>query len=160
MMPLAVLVRARALTRGPFALEALVFGLTTLSVFLFYTVAQRELKQNWKLRIRDLPFIFALGAGMCINNAVAVMEALAGHETPFVRTAKYRIETLRDHWKGGLYRSARRPTLFAELVLAAYMVGGCFASAWIGEWTALPYLGLFVTGYVYVFGLSVVHARR
>jgi cellulose synthase/poly-beta-1,6-N-acetylglucosamine synthase-like glycosyltransferase len=160
MMPFAVVMRARTLTKGPFAIEAIVFGLTTVSVFLFYTVAQRELNQNWKLRIRDLPFILAVGVGMCINNAVAVMEALVGHETPFVRTAKYRIETFRDRWKGKLYRSARKPTFFVELVLATYMVAGFFTIAWIGEWAALPYLGLFVAGYVYIFGLSVVHARR
>jgi cellulose synthase/poly-beta-1,6-N-acetylglucosamine synthase-like glycosyltransferase len=160
MMPFAVVLRARSLTEGTFVLEAAVFGLTTVSVFLFYAVAQHELDQNWKLRLRDLPFILALGVGMCINNAMAVLEALAGHDTPFVRTAKYRIESLRDRWKGKLYRSARKPTFFVELVLAAYMVAGFLAIAWIGEWAALPYLGLFVAGYVYVFGLSVAHARR
>ena len=156
MMPFAVVMRAR----GPFVIEAVVFGLTTLSVFLFYTVAQRELNQNWKLRVRDLPFILAIGVGMCINNAMAVIEALVGHDTPFVRTAKYRIESFRDRWKGKLYRSAPKPTLFLELALATYMVAGFLVIAWIGEWAALPYLGLFVAGYVYVFGLSVAHARR
>ncbi|HET6349109.1 MAG TPA: glycosyltransferase, partial [Candidatus Krumholzibacteria bacterium] len=160
MMPFAVIMRARTLARGPFAVEAVVFGLTTASVFVFYGMAQRELARNWKPRLRDLPFILAIGVGMCINNAGAVMEALVGHETPFVRTAKYRIESFRDRWKGKLYRSARKPTLFVELLLSAYMVAGFGMIAWIGEWAALPYLGLFVTGYVYVFGLSVAHTRR
>jgi cellulose synthase/poly-beta-1,6-N-acetylglucosamine synthase-like glycosyltransferase len=160
MMPFAVVLRARALSRGPFAVEALVFGLTTASVFVFYAVAQRELGRNWKLRMRDLPFILAIGVGMCINNAGAVMEALVGHETPFVRTAKYHIESLRDRWKGKLYRSARKPSFFVELVLASYMVTGFAAIAWKEEWAALPYLGLFVVGYVYVFGLSLAHTRR
>jgi hypothetical protein len=152
--------RAQYLARGSFAFEAAVFGLTTASVFLFYAVAQRELHRNWKLRLRDLPFILAIGVGMCINNAGAVLEALLGHETPFVRTAKYRIESFRDHWKGKLYRPARKPTVFIELVLAAYMVAAFGAIAWLGEWAALPYLGLFVAGYVYIFGLSVAHTRR
>lgn len=161
MMPFAVMMRARSITSaGSFAIEAAVFGLTTVSVFLFYAVAQRELRSNWKVRVRDLPFILAIGVGMCINNALAVMEALAGHETPFVRTAKYRIESFRDRWKGKLYRSARKPTLFIELVLATYMIVGFAAIVRIGEWAALPYLGLFVVGYVYVFGLSLAHARR
>jgi hypothetical protein len=97
---------------------------------------------------------------MCINNAWAVAEALLGHETPFVRTAKYRIESLRDRWKGKLYRSTRKPSFFVELALALYMTAGFAAIAWIGEWAALPYMGLFVAGYLYVFGLSLVHARR
>jgi cellulose synthase/poly-beta-1,6-N-acetylglucosamine synthase-like glycosyltransferase len=160
LMPFAVVVRAQNLARGPFAIEAAVFGLTTLSVVIFYAVAQRELHRDWKLRMRDVPFILAIGVGMCINNAWAVAEALSGHETPFVRTAKYRIETMRDRWKGKLYRSARRPAFFVELALATYMVAGFGAIAWIGEWAALPYMGLFVAGYLYVFGLSLLHARR
>jgi cellulose synthase/poly-beta-1,6-N-acetylglucosamine synthase-like glycosyltransferase len=162
MMPFAVVMRARSAlsARGPFAIEAIVFGLTTASVFVFYTVAQREIGHGWKVRIRDLPFILAIGVGMCINNAGAVLEAVFGYKTPFVRTAKYRIETFRDIWKGKLYRSARKPTFFVELLLATYMVTGFAAIAWIGQWAALPYLGVFVIGYLYVFGLSVVHARR
>jgi cellulose synthase/poly-beta-1,6-N-acetylglucosamine synthase-like glycosyltransferase len=161
MMPFAVVMRARGLShRGPFALEAIVFGLTTASVFVFYAVAQREIGQGWKLRTRDIPLILAIGVGMCINNAGAVMEAIFGHETPFVRTAKYHIETFKDRWKGKLYRSALRPTFFVEMLLATYMVASFSTIAYLGEWAALPYLGLFVAGYVYVFGLSVVHARR
>lgn len=161
LMPFAVAVRARALsTGGPFAIEALVFGLSTASVFLFYAVAQREIGRGWKVRTRDIPLILAIGVGMCINNAGAVLEALFGHETPFVRTAKYRIESFRDRWKGKLYHSARKPTFFVEMVLASYMVAGFSIVAWLGEWAALPYLGLFVAGYLYVFGLSLIHARR
>ena len=160
MMPFAMVTRARALSRGPFLVEALVFGLTTASVFLFYVVAQRELHRDWKIRVRDIPFILAIGVGMCINNAWAVMEALIGYETPFVRTAKYRIESLRDRWKGKRYRSARAPSFFVELLLATYMIAGFAAIAWIGEWAALPYMGLFAAGYLYIFGLSLAHARR
>src|SRR4030095_9184982 len=57
MMPFAVVMRAHALSpRGPFAIEAVVFGLTTASVFVFYAVAQREIGRGWKLRMRDMPF--------------------------------------------------------------------------------------------------------
>jgi hypothetical protein len=96
---------------------------------------------------------------MCINNAWAVAEAVVGHETPFVRTAKYRIESARDGWKSKLYRSARRPALYVELLLTLYMLTGFGAIVRIGEWAALPYVGLFVVGYLYVFGLSLVHVR-
>jgi hypothetical protein len=30
----------------------------------------------------------------------------------------------------------------------------------LGNWTALPYVMLFVTGYLYVFWLSILHAKR
>jgi cellulose synthase/poly-beta-1,6-N-acetylglucosamine synthase-like glycosyltransferase len=160
LMPLAVISRSHALAHGPFLLEAAVFGMTTASIFLFYLVALRELGGEWRIRARDIPFILAIGVGMCINNAWAVAEALIGHETPFVRTAKYRIESLRDRWKEKRYRSARKPSFYVELVFAAYMVGAFTAIAVIRQWAALPYVGLFVVGYVYVSGLSVLHARR
>ena len=160
LMPFAVVTRARSLTGGAFVVEAAVFGMTTASILLFYAIAQRELNRDWKWRMRDVPFILALGVGMCINNAWAVTEALAGRRTPFVRTAKYRIETLRDRWKSKLYRSTRTPSFYIELVLAAYLTTGFVAIAMLGEWAALPYLGLFVTGFLYVLGLSVLHAKR
>jgi hypothetical protein len=160
LMPFAVAARARVVAERGFALEAVAFGVSTASVLLFYAVAQRELSRAWKPRLRDLPFILAIGVGMCVNNAWAVAEALIGHETPFVRTAKYRIESWRDRWKGKLYRSVRRPSFFVELGLAAYMGAAFVAMAWMGAWMVLPYVGLFVSGYAYVFGLSVAHGRR
>jgi cellulose synthase/poly-beta-1,6-N-acetylglucosamine synthase-like glycosyltransferase len=160
LMPFAVVARADAMSRGAFAVEAAVFGMTTASIFAFYLVALRELHADWKVRARDIPFILAIGIGMCINNAWAVGEALAGHRTPFVRTAKYRIESLRDRWKGKLYRSARKPSFFIEFAFAAYAIGGFVVVAAMREWAALPYMALFVAGYAGVFGLSVAHSRR
>jgi cellulose synthase/poly-beta-1,6-N-acetylglucosamine synthase-like glycosyltransferase len=160
LMPFAVVVRSHLSERGPFLLEAVVFGMTTASIFIFYLVALREIHTDWKIRARDIPIIFAVGIGMCVNNAWAVSEALVGHRSPFVRTAKYRIESLRDRWKGKLYRSVRSPSFFLELLLSLYTVAGFLTVVALREWAALPYMGLFVAGYLYVFGLSVVHARR
>jgi len=159
-MPLAVARRAHAIVQGDFLIEALAFGVTSASVLIFYAVAQRELSRQWKLRLLDLPAILALGVGMCVNNAWAVAEALAGVETPFVRTAKYRIESWRDRWKGKLYRSVWRPSLIIELLLCAYTAIGFVVIARLNAWSALPYVGLFLAGHVYVCGLSVIHGRR
>jgi cellulose synthase/poly-beta-1,6-N-acetylglucosamine synthase-like glycosyltransferase len=160
LMPFAVVARARVVAERGFAIEAIAFSVSAASVLLFYAVAQRELSRDWKPRLRELPLILAMGVGMCVNNGWAVAEALIGHQTPFVRTAKYRIESWRDRWKGKPYRSVRRPSFFVELGLAAYMSTGFVAIAWLGAPTALPYVGLFVIGCVYVSGLSLIHGRR
>jgi cellulose synthase/poly-beta-1,6-N-acetylglucosamine synthase-like glycosyltransferase len=160
LMPLSVVLRSHALARGSFGLEAVVFGLTTLSIFVFYLVAQRELHADWRWRARDIPFILVLGIGMCINNAWAVTEALIGLKTPFVRTAKYRIESLRDRWKGKLYRSVKKSSFLLEFFLTAYMCAAFATIVALGRWPALPYVMLFLAGYLYVFGLSVLHAKR
>jgi MFS family permease len=159
-MPLSVILRSHAAARGSLFWEMVIFGLTTLSIFLFYLTAQRELYPDWRWRMKDIPFILALGIGMCINNAWAVTEALLGHRSPFVRTAKYRIESLRDRWKGKIYRSMRKPSFVVELILSLYMCVALVVLVVLGNWAALPYVLLFVTGYVYVFGLSILHAKR
>lgn len=160
LMPVAVVVRARALTQGTFVFEAALFGMTTASIFVFYLVALREAGSDWRLRARDIPLVLAAGVGMCINNAWAVTEALAGRRSPFVRTAKYRIESMRDGWKEKRYRSSRMPAFYVECLFAAYTLGAFAVIAWMREWAALPYVSLFVAGYVYVSGVSVRHARR
>jgi cellulose synthase/poly-beta-1,6-N-acetylglucosamine synthase-like glycosyltransferase len=160
LMPFSVVARAHQLAGGSFVLEAAVFGMTTVSILLFYVVALRELHPDWRVRARDIPFILAIGVGLCVNNAWAVTEALVGYRSPFVRTAKYRIESFRDRWKGKLYRSARKPSFYVELALTLYLVAGFAAIAGLQQWAALPYVGLFVVGYVYVLCLSIVHARR
>jgi cellulose synthase/poly-beta-1,6-N-acetylglucosamine synthase-like glycosyltransferase len=160
LMPLSVVVRSQAPAPGSLLWEAVVFGMTTLSIFAFYLVAQRELYPDWRWRIRDIPFILALGIGMCINNAWAVTEALVGRRTPFVRTAKYRIESLGDRWKGKIYRSIQRPSFLVEFVLSLYMCIAVAVLLYNRNWAALPYVALFAIGYLYVFGLSVLHAKR
>ena len=160
LMPLSVVMRSYTLARGSLLWEMLIFGLTTLSIFAFYLTAQRELYPDWRWRIKDIPFILALGIGMCINNAWAVTEALLGRRSPFVRTAKYRIESFRDRWKGKIYRSIQNPSLVLELVLSFYMCVALGVLVYTGNWAALPYVMLFVTGYLYVSGLSILHAKR
>ena len=136
------------------------FLFTTTSVIAFYVVSQREIYPDWKSRLRDIPLILALGIGMCINNAWAVGEALLSRNTPFVRTAKYRIETITDSWKGKIYRSINTKSLLLEFVFSLYMLVSFALLVSLENWGALPYLLLFVTGYVYIFGLSLLHARR
>ena len=140
--------------------EILIFVVTTGSVFVFYLVSQREVYPDWKWRLKDIPFILALGIGMCINNAWAVGEALASRQTPFVRTAKYRIEGLKDGWKGKIYRPINTRSVVIEGLFAVYMGLSLILLFKQGSWQAVPYLLLFLTGYLYVLGLSIAHARR
>jgi cellulose synthase/poly-beta-1,6-N-acetylglucosamine synthase-like glycosyltransferase len=76
LLPLSVILRSRTPATGSLFWEMVIFGLTTLSIFAFYLTAQRELYPDWRWRMRDIPFILALGIGMCVNNAWAVTEAL------------------------------------------------------------------------------------
>lgn len=159
LLPLSLVLRRHIFMNGIEWWELLVFTFTTISVIAFYVISQRELYRDWKWRLRDIPFILALGIGMCVNNAWAVTEALLAHDTPFVRTAKYRIESARDRWKGKIYRTANQRTLAVEIGFALYMLASLVALIALRNWGALPYVMLFVVGYVYILALSLVHSK-
>lgn len=160
LLPLSLVLRYHLMLDGLELWEIMVFIFTTASVVTFYVISQRELYLDWKWRLRDVPLILALGIGMCINNAWAVAEAVLSRNTPFVRTAKYRIETLRDNWRGKIYRTVNQRSLLLELVFAIYMSATFFVLVSLKNWGAIPYLLLFVVGFVYVAGISLHHTRR
>ncbi|MBI2505303.1 MAG: glycosyltransferase [Candidatus Latescibacteria bacterium] len=128
------------------------FSMATLAISSFYLAAQRELYADWRAQIKYLPILMAIGMGLCVNNARAVVEGLVGHVSPFLRTPK----------SGGVKATApaRRkyrnkiPLLFlAELGMAAYFAL-VVARAWdIGLYAGLPFLLLFLGGFLYT-GLS------
>ena len=160
LLPLTLLLGRHLFLDGVRFWEILIFVVTTGSVFVFYLVSQREVYPDWKWRLKDIPFILALGIGMCINNAWAVGEGLSSRQTPFVRTAKYRIESFTDGWKGKIYRSVNTRSIILEGLFAVYMGLTLIILLKLGSWQAVPYLLLFLTGYLYVLGLSIAHARR
>src|SRR5487761_2011415 len=63
------------------------FTASTLSIAVFYLMSQRELfPKTWKQSIKYLPLLMALGIGLTVTNTKAVLEALFGIKSPFVRT--------------------------------------------------------------------------
>ena len=108
----------------------LFFG-TTASVASFYLASQREIalmrapgerKRSLWSAVRRLPLVMSIGIGLCVNQTRAVLEALMGRETEFVRTPKHGIRGKLESWSGKKYRSAKSLTPFIELAMAAYFV--------------------------------------
>ena len=70
-----------------------IFFFGSVSVALFYLTAQKALNpKSWMRGIIYLPLLIALGIGMSVNNAKAVLEAIFNHKTGFVRTPKYGLD--------------------------------------------------------------------
>src|SRR4029078_5168157 len=106
----------------------LFFG-TTLSIASFYLASQREIalrrppgtraRSQW-LVVRRLPLVMSIGIGLCVNQSRAVMEALFGRETEFVRSPTPGIRGRLETWSSKKYRSAKSITPFIELGMAGY----------------------------------------
>src|SRR5207253_425245 len=72
---------------------------------VFYICAQRELHpRTWMKEVLFLPCLLALGIGLSLNNARAVLEALINHKSDFTRTPKYGIERRSQAWRNCKYR--------------------------------------------------------
>jgi hypothetical protein len=103
--------------------------------------------------------LMSLGIGLSINNAKAVMEGLLGHETEFVRTAKHGAEKESVLLTKMKYRARKSLVPLIELAFAAYFVATIYVAV-VGEhYLSLPFLALFLIGYLYVGVLSVYQRR-
>ncbi len=134
-----------------------VFLFASLSVIVFYLTAQgAQTKGGWWKTLPYLPLLLALGIGMSINNGKAVLEALLGQESDFVRTPKYGVETQSQiRQQKPKYAAGKSLVLWIEVALALYFLGMMVMAVVRHQWASLPFLGLFFFGFAYVAGGSL-----
>ena len=137
-------------------LDLPLFLASTCSVSSFYMVAQRELyRRGWRSRIKYLPFLMATGIGLSVINAKAVIEALLGIESSFVRTPKFRVEGREDNWERKKYLRGGGWIPAVELGLAAYFLFTVAYSFSSENYLTTPFLMLFFIGYSYMGTMSL-----
>ncbi|MGH9900395.1 MAG: glycosyltransferase, partial [Pyrinomonadaceae bacterium] len=132
---------------------------STVSVVLFYGSAVWYLDAPGarRRRLLHLPLVMAVGIGLAFSNARAVIEALLGVKSEFVRTPKYRVEDGSDAtWKRKKYRRKRGWLPLVELAFAAYFFLAISYAAHMGLWGTIPFLGLFFFGYFYIGAMSLL----
>ncbi|MEE9212346.1 MAG: cellulose synthase family protein, partial [Phycisphaeraceae bacterium] len=66
-----------------------IFGLGTVSATVFYLVSQRAQRRGILSTLIQVPVLMGIGIGIALNNARGCIEALVGHDSPFIRTPKY-----------------------------------------------------------------------
>jgi cellulose synthase/poly-beta-1,6-N-acetylglucosamine synthase-like glycosyltransferase len=138
-------------------LDLPLFLMATCSVSTFYMVAQRELyPRRWWTRVKYVPFLMATGIGLAITNSKAVIEALLGKESEFVRTPKYRVEAREEGWEHKKYVRSRGGWIpLVELSLAGYFLFTTAYSFSIENYLTTPFLMLFFMGYSYMGTMSL-----
>ncbi len=140
-------------------LDVPLFALTSGSIVLFYLVTHRALYGSLWEAVRRLPLMMALGIGLSLNNARAVIEGLVGRESEFVRTPKHGVTHKTEKWTLKRYRASKEIFSILELLIGLYFVATIVIGAVIGAWASLPFLILFMIGFLYVGGLSLHQAR-
>lgn len=145
--------------------SATLFILATCSASTFFVFGQRELLgrvAGWKALLY-VPFLMALGVGMSLNNAKAVLEAIWGaikrKPSEFVRTQKYAV----TGQKRAALRAQRVFTFSRLSVPILEVAHGCYMACciWISLYwgfgvASVPFLVIFASGYFYV-GLNSIY---
>jgi len=128
-----------------------IFFFASVSVILFYLTSQKALRpDSWWREIPYLPLLLALGIGMSINNAKAVLEAIFNHQSGFVRTPKYGIDQkARSDWRRSSYRAMKTLTPVVELLFGFFFVFVVVDAAMNGHWASAVLLLPFPVGFLY-----------
>lgn len=136
------------------------FTASSFSIAVFYVMSQRELyPKTWKKTFYYLPFLMALGIGLTVTNTKAVMEAIFGIKSAFVRTPKYRVAVKGEKSQAAKYRKRLKLAPWIELLLGCYFAGAIWYTFTNKNYFTAPFLVLFVVGYWYTGLMSLLQGR-
>lgn len=141
-------------------LDVPLFMSTCLSIVVFYLTTHKALYGNTVEAMKRLPMMMALSIGLSINNARAVLEGLLGRESEFVRTPKHGISKRDEGWILKRYRASSRDIgTYIELGFGLYFLVTIGLAVATGSWVSIPFLVLFLVGFLYVGALSLYQVR-
>ena len=96
-----------------------------------------------------MPFVMAVGIGISVRNAQAVLEAIVGKKSEFARTPKFKIEGKKGTFVAKKYRNKAGWMPYAEILLGLYFAGTIVYAVINENYATIPFLLLFVWGYLY-----------
>jgi len=136
------------------------FTASTASIGVFYLMAERELfPKTWWKTFLYLPVLMALGIGLTVTNTKAVMEALFGIKSAFVRTPKYRVAKKGEKSQAAKYRKRLVLAPWIEIFIGCYFFVAILYTFSNHNYFTAPFLILFVIGYWYTGLMSLLQGR-
>ena len=131
------------------------------SISAFYVLAHRELyPKHWKRSMCLLPMLMAVGVGLTIINTRAVLEALLGIRSAFVRTPKYAIEGAPVDLEHKKYRRKSGWLPYLEIAAGSYFLYMISFAIETYNYFAIPFLALFTAGYYWAGFATLYHEHQ
>lgn len=125
--------------------------LATFAPLTTYIVSQVVLYENaWK-RLRFLPLLSSLGIGIAISNSRAVLEAIFGIQSAFIRTPKKGEQTAMRYSVKISYEA------IGEIFIGVYCFATFFVLLATHKYFVAPFLFLYAWGFTGVGLLSMLH---
>ncbi len=148
-------------------LDIPLFFFASVSHALFFLSSQKRLYGAVRESLSVLPVLLATSIGLSVNNGRAVVEAVSGYVTGFVRTPKTGDQETKSAAANTL--STRKPSLSykalsarwadgLEIGIAALYLGFLLWAITVGHFVVVPFLALFAAGFFFT-GYSSIHAR-
>lgn len=145
-----------------------IFLVGLLSIIAIYYTANVESPankdQNFIRSVLKFVFLFplflALSMGLALHNTVAVIEGYRGKKSPFVRTPKFNINTVKDKLTANNYLKGKLNAItIGEGILAVYFLLAVLAGIYLGNTTFIVFHLLLAIGYGTIFYYSLKHLR-
>jgi hypothetical protein len=155
MLPAFLIRLSMGTAAGSMLFDVIAFVLMTASFFTFYLVSQMDGGRNWRDTLKYLPLMAAVGVGLAVNNAKAVLEALFRQTSPFVRTPKLGAVGRKAAPQRSRYHAFVGLQPVVELALGLYFGVILYTAVHYRAWMGVPFTALFFVAFLYIGTLSI-----
>lgn len=141
-------------TGALFVVAGIAIVLAAMAPSALYFVAQKcSGYTGWKTRMLAMPILMAIGVGIAVNNTKAVISALSGKKSAFIRTPK------RGETGANVYASLKNFPFLAlfEIAVGAYCAFGLLQYLDARNYLIGPFLALYSIGFLSVGVMSFMH---
>ncbi|MEM9930316.1 MAG: cellulose synthase family protein [Bacteroidota bacterium] len=136
-------------------------------IAIYYTANVQSPANKDKNTLRSIarfiilfPLFLALSMGLALHNTVAVIEGYRGKKSPFVRTPKFNINTIKDKISSSKYLSGKINLItIGEGLLCLYFLFAVGAAFYVQNTTFIIFHLLLAIGYGTIFYYSLRHLR-
>ena len=141
-------------TPGIFLGIGSLMSLATFAPSTLYWFSQKQVGIPWAKRLLGIPILVFTGVGIAISNTRAVLEALIGIQSGFIRTPKNGDTKLKTY-------SVKMPILpILEIVLSLYCWFSVVQFFPLNKWFVAPFLVIYALGFGYIGILGLVQSMR
>ena len=119
-----------------------------------YLVAEKAIGRRPVRTLLLLPAMICFGCGLAVNNSRAVIEAVLGIESSFVRTPKSGSRRLKH------YRVGHRGTIGLELMAGLWCLAGMALYFNSRHYLIGHFMLIYALGFLFIGGLSWYHRRK
>jgi len=127
-----------------------IFSIAAVGPLLMYWVSMRTAGQTVTGSLKHLVVLLLLGMGLSINNTRAVLEAVFGIKTSFLRTPKFNIREESNPAEQPEYLLPPDPNTWFEFFFALYSLILLVLVIYNGLFGLIAWLLLYTGGYLYI----------